>query len=297
MAKKFEIIFVTGAPRSGSTTLLDFLTVNREVGWIPEVLSGKPAQLSLAKRVRRQHWPLLGDFWLERRYAWKRVTSPAEDHAFWAHWIPGFDPDPAAPQLPAADGLTEDQIRTARQAVEAVCRKQGVHKFVGQYTGVDRVELLRRIFPEARFIQLMRDPRSVAYQLARRITDEDHPFWTHREAWVELLPAVLQQRLTQLDDTPINFCGVMVRWYHLLFKNAFAALPEEDWMEVAYADLMASPEPTLKRVFRYTGFAFNNRFQYYLKYHQVHNSNHRTQRNLTEEESEQLVEAVASVES
>jgi len=296
MAKQLDILFLTGAPRSGTTTLLDFLTVNRGVGWIPEVLAAQPQRLSLASHVRRQHWPLLGDFWLERRYAWKRVTSPAEGQQFWSHWIPGFELDYASPHIPEPEDLTEEQVATARKAVESVCRKQGVSQFVGHYTGMDRVKLLKRIFPQARFIQMMRDPRSVAYHLVRRIEGGDHPLWDNRQAWIELFPPALQERLASLEDTPLNFSGVMVRWYHMRFKEAFSGLAEEEWSEVAYSDLMAYPEPTLKRVYQYAGFAFNNRFQYYLKYHQIHNSNHRTNRNLNDEEKEQLAQAIAPVD-
>jgi hypothetical protein len=296
MAKDPQTYFICGAPRSGTTVLLDFLTVTRETGWIPEKLSLEPEKLSHASKVRRQHWPLLGDFWLERRFAWKRVTSPAEDLGFWNHVLPGFEPDLTQPVNPDDLELSEEQLENARKALRSVCRRQGVTKFVGHYTGFPRVALLRKLFPDAKFIQMLRDPRSVAYHLVRRVEGGNHEKWNNRAAWKALMPENLQQRLESLEDTPLNFSGVLVRWYHELYSQAFAELPKEDWMEVAYADLLAFPEKTLKRVYKFADLKYTSRFAYYLKYHQIHQSNTRTSRNLDEVESEQLKQAVSSLD-
>lgn len=296
MSKAPSILFVSGAPRSGTTTLLDFLTVTRPCGWVSEALARKPERLRLASRVRRQHWPLLGDFWLERRYAWKRVTSPAEDAAFWEHYLPGFTPDPANPLDPDLLEIDEAKVEALRRAVLEVCRRQGARVFVGHYTGFPRVRLMRRVFPEARFIQMLRDPRSVAYHLVRRVEGGQHDLWDHREAWKARMPEGLRARLESLEDTPLNFSGAMVRWYHQLYKERFAELPESDWREVAYADLVAFPEKTLRRVFGFADLKMNSRFKYYLKYHAIHRSNHRTKRNISEEEGEELDAAVAPLD-
>jgi hypothetical protein len=82
---------------------------------------------------------------------------------------------------------------------------------------------------------------------------------------------------------------------HELYREAFKELPENDCMEVAYADLIAYPERTLKRVFDFAGLKFNSRFRYYLKYHQIHESNHRTKRNISDAESEELDVAVSAL--
>jgi hypothetical protein len=157
------------------------------------------------------------------------------------------------------------------------------------------VGLLRRVFPEARFIQTIRDPRSVAYHLVRKLEGGRDVMWSHREAWQALMPLPLQERLNSLDPTPLNFSGVYVRWMHELYREAFKELPETDCMEVAYADLIAYPERTLKRVFDFAGLKFNSRFRYYLKYHQIHESNHRTKRNISDAESEELDVAVSAL--
>lgn len=287
-----RITFLVGAPRSGATLLLDFLTVPKEAAWISRYLERNPAGTRRAAAVRRLTWPLLGEFWLERRHAWKRVPCPAEGVDFWEHYLQEFSPSEEAPFVPGPQHVEDGEAEKLREAVHEICRRQRSRTFVAHYSGFPRVAMLRGVFPHARFIQLMRDPRSVAYRMVRKIEGGDHTFWEHRRAYREIMPEDLRARLDELEDTPLNFSGVFVRWLHNLYRDELKALPGEDWMEIAYADLMARPEPTLKRALAFVDLPFDKRFRYFLKYHPIQESNRRTKRNLSEKEVEQLEEAV-----
>jgi len=70
-----HIIFVCGTQHSGSNLLLDFLSVPKNAGWIPERLAEQPQRLSISRSVNRQNWPLLGEFFLERRKIWKSLPG------------------------------------------------------------------------------------------------------------------------------------------------------------------------------------------------------------------------------
>lgn len=284
--------FLVGAPRSGTTLLLDFLTVPREAAWISRRLGRNPSRLGRSSEVRRLGWPLLGEFWLERRHAWKGVPEPAEGPEFWEHYLRNFSPPAEAPFVPGPDHLADEEAERLREAVREVCRGQRRLKFVGQYSGFPRVAMMRSVFPGAKFIQLMRDPRSVAYRMARKIGKDDPDLWENRHACREIMPAELRARLDELEDTPLNFSGVFVRWLHNLYREELEALPEADRMEIAYADLMARPKPTLKRALAFVDLPFDKRFKYYLKYHPIQEGNRRTKRNLSRKEAEQLAEAV-----
>ena len=290
---RIQLTFLVGPPRCGASLLLDFLTVARQAAWIPRRLERHPDRLGRAGAVRRLSWPLLGEFWLERRFAWRSVPSPAESAAFWEHYLENFTPPPDAPFVPGPEHVSDDEAASLRGAVEKICRRQGRTRFVAQYTGFPRVAMLRKVFPDARFIQLMRDPRSVAYHMVRKIEGGDHGLWKHRAAYRALMPGDLQARLDELEDTPLNFCGVYIRWLHTLYSGELEAVPETDRMELAYADLMARPKPTLKRALAFVDLPFDKRFQYYLKYHPIQENNRRTKRNLSEREAEQLEAAVS----
>jgi hypothetical protein len=155
--------------------------------------------------------------------------------------------------------------------------------------------MLRSIFPNAKFIHTIRDPRSVAYQMIRKSQKVDHTFLEQRKSFISLMPDVLQDRLKALNETPIAFCGVYTRWMHDLYKQEFAELPEEDHIEAAYSDLLSRPEKTLKKTLAFCGYPHNKRFKYYVKFHDIQISNLRTNRNLSNDEADQLTQAVSAV--
>lgn len=292
-----EMTFIVGAPRSGSALLLDFLTVPKKMGWIPGKLMANPGKLPLAARSNKQNWPLLGEFFLERRFAWKSVPEPAGGEAFWSHYLNGFTPPNSDPYLPGVEHVREADKEKAREAVEKICRYQNRHRFVAEYTGLPRIRFLRSVFPDAKFIQVLRDPRSVAYHMIKRAGDADLPLWKEREKWLELMPEELQSRFHGLPPTPLNFCGVLVRWYHDLYKQEMGELPESGRMEVAYSDLLSRPEKTLGKVMNFVDLPVNKRFKYYLKFHVIRESNHRTNRSLEKDEAADLARAVAALDA
>lgn len=290
-----EMIFVVGAPRSGTGVLLDFLTAPKAVAWIPQKLNEHPDKLSLARRANKLNWFLLGEFFLERRSVWKSVSEPALGDAFWRHYLSGFSPTDMHPLVPGPEKVQAAEAEALREAVKQICHVQRRDVFVAEYTGFPRIRLLRSIFPEAKFIQVLRDPRSVAYQMVKRSGGADHAQWKEREQWTALMPPVLQARLAELPPSPLNFCGVLVRWFHDLYQQEMNSLPETDRLEVAYSDLLSRPNPTLKKVMAFAKLKQTKRFDYYVKFHDIQQSNQRTNRNLNSQEAENLALAVAGI--
>ncbi len=289
-----QIVFIIGPPRSGTSLVLDFLSAHPDMGWVDDRLDASPGELSLAKRIRCFDTPWLGEFRFERRFARPSLPQPAENGGFWRYWLPGFDPDPGCPAPPEPHVTHEAAVLRARQALASLCALQRRDRFVGQHTGFPRVALLRRVFPEARFIQCLRDPRSVAWWMAKQIEkEENHPLWSRRAELEAAMPPGLAKRLGSLEKTPLNFAGVMVRWYHERTREELARLPEAHHKAVAYADLLSHPADTLRRLFGWLGLRDCRRIRTYLQYHNIHDNNRRRRREMSERESEQLEHAVA----
>lgn|GEM_PF-1247149 len=289
-----KMTFIVGAPRSGSTVLLDFLTVPKSMAWIPQKLAEQPKKLSLACRANKLNWPLLGEFFLERRSEWKSVPEPARGQEFWMHYLSKFTSPEAQPNIPGPGDLQDGEAEKLREAIKDLCHYQHRTSFVAEYNGFPRIQMMRAVFPKARFIQVLRDPRSVAYQMVKRGGGANIPLWQHWQQWKSIMPEALQNRLEELPESPLNFCGVLVRWYHDLYKQEMEKLPEEDRHEVAYSDLLARPEITLNKVMKFMDLEMNTRFKYYVKFHDVHSSNQRTNRNLNSQEADELALAVSA---
>lgn len=289
-------LFLVGAPRSGTSMLLDLITGQPEFSWVSNKLDQKPEKLSLTRKNRKLDWPLLGEYWFERRYAVKHVPYPADTLKFWEHWLPGFKVDENQPRVPGPDNVTQAEAEACRKAVEEIQIEQGKDWFVAQYSGFSRVSLLRKVFPEAKFIQMQRDPRSVAMRLASDF--DKHPergLWSKRDEWKALMPAELQARLDDLPDTALNYAGVLVRWWHELYREELVALPETDRISLAYADLLSKLEKTMRRAVKFLGLQESKRMRRYIRFHQIQENNKRLNKDLPDDQAAQLDRAVKKV--
>lgn len=290
------LLWIVGAPRSGTSLLQDLLSAQPELGWINQHLHASPEKLTLAGRNCCYDWPLLGDFWFERRYWKKKLPAPLEEPLFWEHLMPGFRYREAEPKLYDAASLTTEEVTRAREAVDAVHAYAKREWLMGQYCGPARVALLREVFPQSKFIQLQRDPRSVAIHLASHLKQESgKPFWEARAGWRALMPEALQERLDRLPDTPLNFAGVMVRWWHYQYREEFTGLPAEDVLTLAYADLLGKTLPTVTRALKFLGFDPAPRLVRYLKFHALRERNRRINKDLPEAIAAQLEAAVQKI--
>lgn len=291
-------VFLVGTPRSGSSVLLDLLTAQPEFSYVTTAVEADPGHLYPSAKTRMYDVPLLGDFWFERRYWKKKLPAPAESPAFWEHYLPCFRCRYDEPRLYSGGDLTESEILRCRESVEEIQELQRRDLFLGQYSGPARVALIRRVFPEAKFIQLQRDPRSVAIHLSMRMKNKSSAaaLWDHRSAWTELMPGELKARLADLPDTPLNFAGVMVRWWQVQYRTELAELPECDRLSLAYADLLAKPEMTLRRALRFLGLKPAKRLERYLKYHNLQHGNKRLPKKLSDETAAQLERSVKKLD-
>jgi hypothetical protein len=291
-------VFLVGAPRSGPSILLDLLTAQPEFSYVTTAVEKDPANLSPSGKTRMYDVPLLGDFWFERRYWKTKLPAPSEAPDFWEYYLPPFRYRHEEPCLHTGDDLDEKDIVRCREAVEEIQDLQKRDLFLGQYAGPARVKMLRKVFPEAKFIQMQRDPRSVSIHLSMRMQEgrSANTLWEHREAWQALMPDELKNRLEDLPDTPLNFAGVMVRWWQVQYRTELAELPESDRFSLAYADLLAKPDATLARALKFLGLKPAKRLTRYVTYHNVRHSNKRLSKNLPEDQAAQLERAIKKLD-
>lgn len=221
-------MFVVGAPRSGTTLLqriLDahpLLTVPNDADFIwraPGVRGGGDPPLT----------PKLVE-WVQER----RVQSPI---------------DPRGSQLARLE-LDEDEV--ARAAERASCwsefvgamydevsKKRG-KRLAGQKdpTYAQRVWLLYSLFPRAKFIHIIRDGRDVALSMFDWAKDK-RPGKT--SLWAE---------------SPAAYCALQWRAYVLAAVSDGAKLPEGQFMQLWYENLVASPAETAGSICRFLDIPF-----------------------------------------
>jgi hypothetical protein len=146
-----------------------------------------------------------------------------------------------------------------------------VRKFFGQYasaqsdsvllhklTGWPRAGFLGAIFPDARFVHVVRDGRAVANSWLQM------PWWKGYAGpenwhWGEIPPAYRDS----WDESGRSFVVLAgIAWMMLIdaWEASRALLPASAWLDVRYEDLVAEPLQTTTAVLEFLGVPYDDRF-------------------------------------
>jgi Sulfotransferase family len=224
-------VFVVGHRKTGTTLLLDLLDGHPQLVALPGEsnhfltflprFGGLPADRIAAEA---QRWWML------------RLISPSGIAPFWALGqpaLPAADPYALFSRrlIELADGNPErDVLGLAAAALHAAGGGVGeprawVEKTPGQEHELDAI--LAR-YSAARFVQLVRDPRSVAAAIAR-------------------LDRATGQEMDLVD------VGLTMRRSFDAAERNVRRLGEDRYLVLRYEDLVAEPEPTMRRIASFVG--------------------------------------------
>lgn len=148
--------------------------------------------------------------------------------------------------------------RRFRTFFESRYRDFGAPVLVHKYTGWSRIGFFSRIFPEARFVHVVRDGRAVANSwLQMRWWDGYRG--THQWQWGELSP----ERQTLWEQSGRSHAVLAALCWDTLvesYRHASAELGEGLYLEVRYEDLLENPADVLGDILEFSGLAWNADF-------------------------------------
>jgi hypothetical protein len=154
--------------------------------------------------------------------------------------------------LTAAD-LTPWLAERTRRFFAGRAGKQGRPVFVHKFTGWPRAGFLAAVFPDARFIHVVRDGRAVANSWLQM------PWWEGFNGpdhwqWGPLANGYSGEWADSGHSFPV-LAGIL--WKVLIDAHdaAAAAIPGEHWMEVRYEDVVAHPRPAFTAMTEFAGLA------------------------------------------
>jgi len=225
-------IFVIGTGRCGSTALMDLIAYHPAFAWPSQYTARRPGLDRSAVLSRIVELPLIGPRLRFMPFAPKH----AESYEQWSRCFAGF----AEPfrDLVAAD-VTPRTRRLFHDSVADICRFQGKTRFMTKYTGWSRIEFMRSIFPDARFIHIVRDGRAVAFSYTSM------PWWdgwagVERSRWGSLS----EDSLDALARYDHSFVALAALQWKALINNLCdksALLPKEDLLLLRYEDVVRDP--------------------------------------------------------
>lgn len=252
-------VFLIGAARSGTSLLYKSLCLHPDAAWISNWVGrfpGFPALSALNRLAgalpssRHAVWFGSGGnayvYGSSRRLAERLFPMPVEGEPFFSRW---GAPAPArqVPPPSAAD------IGALRNAVAAVAGHHRDRVFISKRIGHNwRIASLAACFPSARFVEIVRDGRAVAYSLSKV------DWWDDSElVWRDGTPRQCHEQGTDAWD----LCAQ--NWVAELdaITRGFDTVNPEHHLRIAYEDFVASPLDTLERVAGFAGLAPDPRWQ------------------------------------
>lgn len=246
------IIFV-GAPRSGTTLVFNTFAAHPDLAWFTQHLSRLPGwpSVTVLARLPGLHGGLRKSIDRSDRGLGpleKLRVGPSGAYGVWERYCGErflFD-------FLSDEEATPEQRRDMRELVAKLLRYQGKPRFATKITGPARIAYLSSIFPDARFVHVIRDGRAVVRSLL-----EVHFWgrtWREREAaWSGGLTDADLERWRELGETPLVLAALQWRAIIRSARAEARDLTADRYAELRYQDFVAEPGPALDEIAAFCG--------------------------------------------
>lgn len=275
-------IIIVGTGRCGSTMFQRLLARHDHLGWLSTYNEVFPTQTWLSTFSNLYRSPTISQSWKHKPY----FPKPFEAYKFWEHYLPGFsrrDKPQTAQDVPA------EGIQPVRRAVERILQAQKKRRFLIKVTGWSRIAYFDQIFPDAIFVFLNRQPRSVVSSWVQAgwldvTSAPDSSSWQ----WGPV-PDRYLQLWKGLGGTPILSAAVKIQMDLDDIRRNVAQFPDRCF-ELQYEDLIADPHNSLRPMFDFCDLEWTPHFEAELNKMKFYNPKDKWKKYLSEEEGETILE-------
>lgn len=258
-------IFFLSMPRCGSSMLQDLMSAHPNVAYITNMMHQFRRSFCAAEHFR-QHLGLdvEGERFI-RDSVEVSSASPADPVGTWGDWL-GLDPysleysDPRADQLGTA---AKDRIAEDIRRVIWCFDHSGRRRFMCKTPAfLPHMRLLNDLFPDAKFIHLVRDARMSANSLVklyRRTNEQLSAIRTrsrNRSMREDRRPFIPYPRLPRLADYVDEYGADDIRTAANLWRDGVNYFEERKgelghYLEVRYEDVVANPRSEIEGIFEF----------------------------------------------
>ena len=269
MTDEQRFAFMIGTGRCGSTIVGQVVAMHPDVGFIANVddrFAGLNRKGRLNNRIYRSlPAPLQKQGGRRGGASRGRLASgvrsvamtPSEGYRLLDRHVSPMLSEPVRDLV--ADDASAWLSRRLRAFFEARAAAQGRPLFLHKFTGWPRAGLMHAVFPEARFIHVVRDGRDVASSLVQQ------PWWHGFRgpgAW-GFGPLSSEDEATWLESGRSFAVLAGLEWKILMeaFAAAERAVPAGAWLELRYEDVVERPREQVERLLAHLGLEWTDGFE------------------------------------
>lgn len=266
------IIFI-GPGRSGSTIISEIILAHESLAWPSNHQEYLPriALVNLLRRVfDNRYWRVVGEKGQlnKTRLLNSLLPSPAEAFPFWEGVTrPGID---FSRGFLLGEVAHEQEKRRVRRAVARIVRWQGKQRFSMKITGPGRIGYLQSVFPDARFVNVVRDPVATVRSLLAV------PFWKelgmHRLWWTGAYDDEEIARFESLKNDPLSATAFQVA---KVLKTTLKEAQDCDanLLTVHYEDFVDDPWRSISQICAFADLSMSAGLQRKLQQTTIHDRN------------------------
>lgn len=241
--------FIVGVGRSGSSIFHRIMCRHPDVAWLSRVLERKPARPAWNRLLMRAiDVPLVGP-WLADH------IEPSECYAYWNRLYPGF----SEPARDLVGGDVTNDVCARVQAALGAQRTSRRTQLLVKITGWPRLGFLHRVFPDAKFIHILRDGRPVAASFLKVAWWGG---WRGPFTWrYGTLTPEQDAEWRRHDRSFVSLAGIQWKILMDAMEEAKRACPSASVLEIKYEDVCADPIAHFRHATEFIGLSWTARFE------------------------------------
>ncbi len=259
--------------RSGTTIMFEALAQHPDLAWPSNYCEWMPRYLIMNALI-----PLLDKIGLrghKKQYSRaipgnRYLPQPDEAYEFWDF----YTGENFSRSYLTGIKASQETATQVQNAVSTLTHWQGKSHFAAKLTGPGRISFLASIFPDARFIHIIRDGRSVVESLLRQHFWQDKgglekPFW-------DGTPEHILQEWEASGREGDVLTALQWRYVVQSIRCDAEKLSTKSYLEVRYEDFVHEPIKTLKSLYHFTNLDIPEEVK------QAHKNDNRSFKNMNE---------------
>lgn len=280
-------IFMVGTGRCGSTIIFEALSVHERLGWLSNYNKLLPwlDLVSVMPRIynlpffRNQARGEKKQYGQGRGLINKILPTPFECYPKWEKLVG----EKFSYSFLRSELAAEDEKRRVRRFFTKLLSLQGKERMAAKLTGPTRMVYLDSIFPDSKFVHIIRDARAVAYSLL------NVSWWTDEHGrkspmWRDGLPENWEQEWERYDRRPVALAAMQYRAVMEVCAEECKQIGEGRYLEVRYEEFVDDPHGVMDRILNFYELPPSPRVTAFLDNHQYHNQNNKYISLMSEEE-------------